>query len=81
MQRCIRTGPLFITARSTDSRGRLKKGGPMGYFLFGGQRYRDGFQAGVEAELLCPGNGSGEGYEHILTGEAYARLGSVAKEE
>lgn len=60
---------------------RVEKGDPMGYFLFGGSDIVMVFQAGVEVELLCPENGSGEGYEHILMGEPYARLRVLTKEE
>ena len=53
---------------------RVEKGDPMGYFLFGGSDIVMVFQSGVEVELTCPKGSSGEGFEHILMGESYARL-------
>lgn len=32
------------------------------------------FQEGVKAELVCPGNDSGDGYAHLLMGEPYMTL-------
>ena len=52
----------------------VRKGDPMGYFLFGGSDIVMVFQSGVHVELLCPQDDSGEGYSHILMGEPYARL-------
>lgn len=60
---------------------RVEKGDPMGYFLFGGSDIVMVFQAGVGVELVCPKAGSGEGYEHILMGEPYARLTIAPKAE
>ena len=53
---------------------RVKKGDPMGYFLFGGSDIVMLFQAGVQVNLLCPEDESGKGYRHILMGEPYASL-------
>ena len=53
---------------------KVKKGDPMGYFLFGGSDIVMVFQSGIKAELVCPENKSGDGYEHVLMGEAYMKL-------
>ena len=52
----------------------VKKGDPMGYFLFGGSDIVMVFQADVTAEVLCPPDESGTGYQHILMGEPYLNL-------
>ncbi|MGX8682331.1 MAG: phosphatidylserine decarboxylase [Bacteroidales bacterium] len=51
----------------------LEKGDEMGYFLFGGSDVVMIFQKGVEVSLMITSDGEG-GYEHLLMGEAYARL-------
>ena len=51
----------------------VQKGDPMGYFLFGGSDICMLFQEGVNVELVVPQTAEG-GYEHLLMGEAYARL-------
>ena len=53
---------------------KVEKGDPMGYFLFGGSDIVMVFQSGVDVDFLCEGNEEGEGYKHILMGEAYAEL-------
>ena len=53
---------------------QVKKGDPMGYFLFGGSDSVMVFQEGIEVELLCPQDENGTGYSHILMGEPYAKL-------
>ena len=53
---------------------KVEKGDPMGYFLFGGSDIVMIFQEGVKAELVCPGNDSGDGYAHLLMGEPYMTL-------
>ena len=53
---------------------KVEKGDPMGYFLFGGSDIVMVFQSGVDVEFLCEANESGEGYRHLLMGEAYANL-------
>lgn len=58
----------------------VKKGDPMGYFLFGGSDIVMVFQSCVDASMLCPEKPDGEGYEHILMGEAYAALTRTAGE-
>ena len=52
----------------------VKKGDPLGYFLFGGSDIVMVFQDGVEATLVCPEKATGDGYEHVLMGEAYMDL-------
>ena len=52
----------------------VKKGDPMGYFLFGGSDIVMVFPADVNSELLCPQNENGTGYKHILMGEPYLNL-------
>lgn len=51
----------------------VKKGDPMGYFLFGGSDICMVFQKGVNVDILATEDGDG-GYEHVLMGEAYANL-------
>ena len=51
---------------------KVEKGDPMGYFLFGGSDIVMVFQDGVDVRLLCPEEG--DGYSHMLMGEAYAEL-------
>ena len=51
---------------------KVKKGDPMGYFLFGGSDIVMVFQSCVDVSLVCPQDG--DGYKHILMGEAYAEL-------
>ena len=41
---------------------------------FGGSDIVMIFQEGVKAELVCPGNDSGDGYAHLLMGEPYMTL-------
>ena len=54
---------------------KVKKGDPMGYFLFGGSDIVMLFQKGTEAEFLPPEEGSG--YAHILMGEPYMNLKKI----
>ena len=51
----------------------VKRGAPMGYFLFGGSDIVMVFQRQVEFDLLVPEDGAG-GLQHRLMGEAYAEL-------
>ena len=51
---------------------KVEKGDPMGYFLFGGSDIVMVFQDGVDVRLL--GEREGDGYAHLLMGEAYASL-------
>ena len=53
---------------------KVKKGNPMGYFLFGGSDIVMLFQKGVNVDMLCPKNDSGDGYKHIFMGESYIKL-------
>ena len=57
----------------------VKKGDPMGYFLFGGSDIVMVFQDGIAAKMLCPEKPGG-GYEHILAGEPYMELVNEAGE-
>ncbi|MBR3585676.1 MAG: phosphatidylserine decarboxylase [Oscillospiraceae bacterium] len=50
----------------------VKKGDPMGYFLFGGSDIVMVFQSGVDVEFLC--ETEGDGYAHMPMGEPYANL-------
>lgn len=52
----------------------VKKGDPMGYFLFGGSDIVMVFQSCVDVSLTCPQKESGDGYKHVLMGESYASL-------
>ena len=56
----------------------VKKGDPMGYFLFGGSDIVMIFQDGITACMLCPEK-CGGGYEHILIGEPYMELVNEAE--
>ena len=51
---------------------KVEKGDPMGYFLFGGSDIVMVFQSCVDVDFLC--KAEGDGYAHILIGEAYAAL-------
>ena len=53
---------------------KVKKGDPMGYFLFGGSDIVMVFQAGIRVDFLCKEEESGDGYKHILMGEEYINL-------
>ena len=53
---------------------KVKKGDPMGYFLFGGSDIVMLFQSNVNVEMLCPLKDQGDGYKHIFMGEAYIKL-------
>lgn len=55
---------------------QLKRGDEMGFFMFGGSDVIMIFQKGVGVELLTTPDGEG-GYEHILMGQAYAKLTSA----
>ena len=52
---------------------KVKKGDPMGYFLFGGSDIVMVFQSSVNLSLVCPEDGQG-GYQHILMGQPYAKV-------
>ena len=51
---------------------KVKKGDPMGYFLFGGSDIVMVFQSGVDVDFLC--EKEGDGYAHVLMGQPYANL-------
>ena len=51
---------------------KVKKGDPMGYFLFGGSDIVMVFQSCVDVDFLC--EKEGEGYAHVLMGQPYANL-------
>ena len=51
---------------------KVKKGDPMGYFLFGGSDIVMVFQSCVDLDFLC--EKEGEGYAHVLMGQPYANL-------
>ena len=53
---------------------KVKKGDPMGYFLFGGSDIVMLFQNKVNVEMLCQKKDDGEGYNHIFMGEPYIKL-------
>lgn len=59
----------------------VRKGDPMGYYLFGGSDIVMVFQSCVDVSMLCPEDPAGEGYEHRLMGEAYAGLTRSAGED
>ena len=59
----------------------VKKGDPMGYFLFGGSDIVMIFQSGIEAEMLCKEASGQEGYEHVLMGESYIELTNLSYTE
>lgn len=52
---------------------KVKKGDPMGYFLFGGSDIVMVFQSSLNLSLVCPEDGQG-GYQHILMGQPYAKV-------
>lgn len=49
----------------------VKKGDMLGYFLFGGSDYVMIFQNGAGFEMTAAKNSDGNGYAHLLMGEAY----------
>ncbi len=51
----------------------VKKGDPMGYFLFGGSDIVMVFQSKADVSLVCPPNGQG-GYKHVFMGQPYAQV-------
>lgn len=51
----------------------VKKGDPMGYFLFGGSDIVMVFQSTADVSLVCPPNGQG-GYKHVFMGQPYAKV-------
>lgn len=53
---------------------QLKRGDEMGFFMFGGSDVIMIFQRNVHVTLTTKPDGEG-GYQHLLMGEAYARLG------
>ncbi len=53
---------------------KVKKGDPLGYFLFGGSDIVMVFQKGVNVDMLCAKNDAGDGYKHVLMGEPYIKL-------
>lgn len=52
---------------------QVRRGDPMGYFLFGGSDIVMVFQREAHVTMLVPEDGQG-GYQHRLMGEAYAEL-------
>lgn len=53
---------------------KVKKGDPMGYFLFGGSDIVMLFQNCVNVDMLCPKKDAGDGYKHMFMGESYIKL-------
>ena len=51
----------------------VKKGDPLGYFLFGGSDYMMIFEKGVKLDITIPKT-DGEYYDHVLMGEKYGKL-------
>lgn len=51
----------------------VKKGDPMGYFLFGGSDIVMVFQSTADVSLVCQPNGQG-GYKHVFMGQPYAQV-------
>ncbi len=51
----------------------VKKGDPMGYFLFGGSDIVMVFQSTADVSLVCPPNGQ-DGYKHVFMGQPYAQV-------
>ena len=56
---------------------RVKKGDPLGYFLFGGSDFVFVFQRGVMFEMTAPRSEAAGEYEHILMGEEYGKLTGI----
>lgn len=54
---------------------KVKKGDPLGYFLFGGSDYVMLFQKNAGFEMTAPTANRGDSYDHIYFGEEYGRLG------
>lgn len=52
----------------------VKKGDMLGYFLFGGSDYVMIFQNGAGFSMTAAKNSNGDGYEHLLMGQAYGVL-------
>jgi phosphatidylserine decarboxylase len=57
----------------------VKKGDPMGYFLFGGSDIVMVFQSCVDVSLVCPPGKAAGTFKHLLMGEAYAKLTPVKR--
>lgn len=57
---------------------RVRKGDPLGYFLFGGSDFVMVFQAGYTFTQESPRAPSGREYSHVLMGERLGRLRRVA---
>jgi phosphatidylserine decarboxylase len=53
---------------------KVRKGDPMGHFLFGGSDFIAVFQPGVKFTLETPKAGSGTGFRHVLMGERIGKL-------
>lgn len=51
----------------------VKKGDPLGYFLFGGSDFVQLYQRKVDFKLIVPKESDGS-YKHVLMGEAYGKL-------
>jgi len=59
---------------SVEKGAAVKKGDPLGYFLFGGSDIILLFQSDVSFKLTVPKEKDSDEYEHILTGEVYGVL-------
>ncbi|WP_218961236.1 phosphatidylserine decarboxylase [Desulfobotulus mexicanus] len=55
----------------------VRKGDPLGYFLFGGSNIIFLFQSKVEFKLSVPKEACGTEYKHLLMGEEYGKLSPV----
>ena len=51
----------------------VKKGDPLGYFLFGGSDYMMILEKGVKLDITIPKT-DGEYYDYVLMGEKYGKL-------
>jgi phosphatidylserine decarboxylase len=58
---------------------KVKKGDPMGHFLFGGSDFIVVFQKGVKFTLETPRDAPGNTFRHVLMGERIARLGGAPR--
>ncbi len=61
--------------QSVQVGAQVKKGDMMGTFLFGGSDIVMLFQKQVAFEMTAPADGTGSGYQHVLMGEGYGKLG------
>lgn len=54
---------------------KVKKGDMLGTFLFGGSDIVMLFQKQVAFDMIAPPDDTGSGYQHVLMGEGYGKLG------